>query len=165
MNTEEIVDPVAALKRIAFELERRREATYRMQAYRKAAWVLADLDPEEIALRVQRGTLTDLAQVGPKTAAVAAEAVSGRQPEYLTKLLAEREPLDTGGEAMRAALRGDLHTHSNWTDGGSPPEEMAAAYVQVGHEYAALTDHSPGSPSPVACHPSDCASSWRWSPS
>ncbi len=139
----DIVDPVEALQRIAFELERRRESTYRVQAYRKAAWALAGLDPDEVVRRAERGTLTDVPQVGPKTAKVAAEAAAGSQPTYLTELLADSAPLATGGEAMRSALRGDLHTHSNWTDGGSPPHEMAAAYVQVGHEYAALTDHSP----------------------
>jgi putative hydrolase len=44
---------------------------------------------------------------------------------------------------MRAALRGDCHTHSDWSDGGSPPSEMAAAAQALGHEWIALTDHSP----------------------
>ena len=52
---------------------------------------------------------------------------------------------------MRAALRGDLHAHSNWSDGGSPIEEMVLAAVELGQEWMALTDHSPASPSPTAC--------------
>ena len=44
---------------------------------------------------------------------------------------------------MRAALRGDCHTHSDWSDGGSPPQEMAEAARDLGHEWIALTDHSP----------------------
>ena len=44
---------------------------------------------------------------------------------------------------MRAALRGDCHTHSDWSDGGSPPGEMAEAARALGHEWVALTDHSP----------------------
>ena len=44
---------------------------------------------------------------------------------------------------MRAALRGDCHTHSDWSDGGSPPGEMAEAARALGHEWIALTDHSP----------------------
>jgi putative hydrolase len=44
---------------------------------------------------------------------------------------------------MRAALRGDCHTHSDWSDGGSPPREMAEAARDLGHEWVALTDHSP----------------------
>ncbi len=44
---------------------------------------------------------------------------------------------------MRAQVRGDLHAHSNWSDGGSPIEEMVAAARGLGHDYLALTDHSP----------------------
>jgi DNA polymerase (family 10) len=39
-------------------------------------------------------------------------------------------------------LRGDLHVHSNWSDGGSSIEEMALAARALGREYIALTDHS-----------------------
>jgi putative hydrolase len=40
-------------------------------------------------------------------------------------------------------LRGDCHTHSDWSDGGSPIDEMAEAARDLGHEYMVLTDHSP----------------------
>jgi DNA polymerase (family 10) len=39
-------------------------------------------------------------------------------------------------------LRGDLHVHSEWTDGTLPIAEMAAAAQARGYEYIALTDHS-----------------------
>lgn len=39
-------------------------------------------------------------------------------------------------------IRGDLHAHSNWTDGTTPIEEMAAAARARGYEYLAITDHS-----------------------
>jgi putative hydrolase len=44
---------------------------------------------------------------------------------------------------LLAPLRGDCHTHSDWSDGGSPIEEMALAARGLGHDYIALTDHSP----------------------
>ena len=44
---------------------------------------------------------------------------------------------------MRAALRGDLHCHSSWSDGGSPIEEMVVTAIELGHSYLNLTDHSP----------------------
>ena len=47
------------------------------------------------------------------------------------------------GATLRAALRGDLHSHSDWSDGGSPIEEMAFTAIELGHEYLVLTDHSP----------------------
>ena len=40
-------------------------------------------------------------------------------------------------------LQGDCHSHSDWSDGGSPIREMAEAAKEIGHRYWALTDHSP----------------------
>ena len=40
-------------------------------------------------------------------------------------------------------VRGDTHTHSDWTDGVDSIETMARAARDLGHEYIVLTDHSP----------------------
>jgi histidinol phosphatase-like PHP family hydrolase len=37
--------------------------------------------------------------------------------------------------------RGNLHTHSNRSDGELPPEEVIAAYRAQGYDFLALTDH------------------------
>lgn len=138
------VDPVTALKRIAFLLERQQAETYRVRAYRRAAWRLEGLSPDELRRRIDTSTLTELADVGPRTAAVAMAAAAGDLPDELRKLEpAALVPLTPGGERVRALLRGDLHTHSNWSDGGSPIAEMAQAAIECGHSYIALTDHSP----------------------
>jgi putative hydrolase len=135
---------VDALRRVAFLLERAREETYRVKAYRAAADALAALPDDEVAARAAAGTLTELKGVGPKTAAVAAQAAAGAVPDYLAKLEAAADgPVTTGGAELRALLRGDLHTHSDWSDGGSPVEEMARTARDLGHEYVVLTDHSP----------------------
>jgi putative hydrolase len=133
--------PVQALRQIAFELERGGAPTYRVRAFRRAAQVVAGLAPGELERRLSAGTLEALPGIGATTATVIAEAAAGQQPGYLTRLLGEQPPAES--DAMRAALRGDCHTHSDWSDGGSPPLEMAEAARALGHEWIALTDHSP----------------------
>ncbi len=136
--------PVAALRRVAFLMERGREETRRVQAFRNAAATVLPLSDDEVADRVEAGTLTDLPGIGPSTASVIAAAVRGEVPERLAKLEKEYAgPLTVGGKDLRRALRGDLHSHSDWSDGGSPIEEMAFTAMELGHEYLVLTDHSP----------------------
>jgi putative hydrolase len=118
-----------------------------VKAFRTAAAVVAGLDDAELDRRVRTKTLTDLKGIGDKTAAVVLEAHRGEVPAYLRDLeessAAELTPLAGDAAALRAALKGDLHAHSDWSDGGSPIREMAEAAMSIGHEYLALTDHSP----------------------
>jgi DNA polymerase (family X) len=44
----------------------------------------------------------------------------------------------------RADLRGDCHTHSDWSDGVHSIEQMAETSRALGYEYQVLTDHSQG---------------------
>ena len=135
---------MADLRRIAFLLERAHESSFRVRAFRGAAAALARLDPEAVASRAAAGTLTDVNGVGDVTARCVAESVAGEEPVYLRRLEATAgTPVAEGGAALRAALRGDCHTHSDWSDGGSPIEEMAETARDLGHEYLVLTDHSP----------------------
>jgi putative hydrolase len=138
------IEPAAALRRIAFLLERTRADTYKVKAFRGAAATVLGLPADELRQRAEAGTLRELEGIGRATETVIAEALTGEVPAYLADLeRTSSAPLADGGAHTRKALRGDLHTHSDWSDGGSPIEEMVMTAMELGHEYLALTDHSP----------------------
>ncbi|BCK54347.1 PHP domain-containing protein [Nocardia wallacei] len=140
---EHIPGPVQALREIAFWMERSRAETHRVKAYRRAADVVAALSPEQYDGYRRNGGWQELPGIGPKTADAIAQASAGRLPDRLTELRTAARPIGPDGAPLRKRLRGDLHTHSDWSDGGSPIEEMMRTAVALGHEYCALTDHSP----------------------
>jgi putative hydrolase len=135
---------VADLRHIAFLLERAHESTYRVRAFRGAAAALRGRDLDEIAALATSGELRRLRGVGDVTARCVAESLAGEEPVYLRRLKAtEGAPLADVAAELRAALRGDCHSHTDASDGGSPLEEMVETARDLSHEYLVITDHSP----------------------
>ena len=137
-------DPIADLKRIAFLLEAALEPAFRVNAFRRAAATLQRIGLEEAAERAASGTLQELVGVGEVTERTIIESLRGEEPVYLRRLESTGgRPLAEGAAEIRAAIRGDLHVHSDWSDGGAAIREMAETARDLGHEYMVLTDHSP----------------------
>ena len=137
-------DPVADLRRIAFLLEAAQEPGYRVRAFRGAAATLAELGAEKISLLAESGGLRELPGIGDVTERTILESLRGEEPVYLRRLAStEGRPLAEGAAELRAALRGDLHAHTEASDGHFTIAEMAAVAIELGHQYLAITDHSP----------------------
>ncbi|MET0725376.1 MAG: PHP domain-containing protein [Leifsonia sp.] len=137
------MDPVEALEEIAFRLERELASKYKSKAFRTAAAVISAIPAEEVVAMVADGRLKRASGIGASTYAVIEQATEGRVPDYLADLRARDAETDAPAGALRAQLRGDLHSHTDWSDGTTSIEAMAAAAEAIGHEYLVITDHSP----------------------
>lgn len=135
--------PVEALERVVHCLDRAHEGGFKTKAFIRALDVVRSTPPEEIEERAAAGTLTKLPGVGDATARLITETLRG-ESSYVEKIEAEtRVDLTEEGARYRAALKGDCHLHSLWSDGGASIEAMARTARGLGHEYMVLTDHSP----------------------
>lgn len=137
--------PLDAIDRAIYFLDRAHEGGFKTKAFARARDVLAGLDPDEIAQRSAAGTLVELDGIGSATARLVAEALTGADDlPYLQKLAAETPvPITPEGERYRAALRGDCHLHTRWSDGAVEIDQMVRTAQALGHEYLVVTDHSP----------------------
>ena len=137
------MDPIEALERVAYLQDRGLLPSQKTAAFLNAAAVLRALPDGELHRRLAEGSLTDLAGIGKSTADVISEAAAGRVPKRITDLEATTVVPVNEGADLRAALKGDCHTHSTWSDGGAAVATMARTARDLGHEYLVVTDHSP----------------------
>lgn len=137
------MEAIEALERVAYLQDRGLLPTQKTAAFLKAAEVLKELPAGELEQRLAAGTLLELPGIGKSTAEVITQAAAGRIPKRIADLEASTAIGIGPGAALRAAIKGDCHTHSTWSDGGAPIETMARAAIALGHEYLVVTDHSP----------------------
>ena len=135
--------PVEALERVVHYLDRAHETGFKTKAFVRALEVVRATPPDELVRRAEDGTLTDLEGIGDSTARLITESLKG-DTSYVDKIAAETQIKVTDeGAPYLAALKGDCHLHSLWSDGGATIEAMARTARDLGHDYIVLTDHSP----------------------
>lgn len=113
----------------------------------------AFLWPEEAGEIHKSGrSLTELHSVGPFVAHQLRTWIENPPPreeardplrdDFLT--LAEARKILRCDSAWQNRLRGDLHMHTDWSDGSGTVMEMGEAGKEAGYAYVAITDHSKG---------------------
>jgi putative hydrolase len=141
------VDAIAAaqvLSEIGYLLRQDPDEKFRAKAFSAAAWSLAVERPDLEALHGSN-ELTTLEGVGAGIAKVLAEVLETGHSRYLDRL---REQMKQPARADESVLdfsqyRGDVHSHSNWSDGRATMLEMARGAEAMGYTYLGVTDHSP----------------------
>ena len=100
------MDPVTALRQIAYYKDRAREDPRRVMAYRNAADVVEALTEAQRDKHGAANSWQSLPRIGPETAKVIAQAWAGQEPDVLVELRESAQ--DLGGGEIRAALRGEV---------------------------------------------------------
>jgi len=136
------MEPVLALQQAIHYLDRELAPGQKVRAFERAIEVVVEVGPAEIAARAEADTLTALDGIGKSTAEVITDAIDDNVDGYLARL-DHRSRIPVGaGESVLAALRGDCHVHTTWSDGGGPLRGMVETAMALGHEWLVVTDHS-----------------------
>jgi putative hydrolase len=141
------VDAIAAaqvLSEIGYLLRQDPAEKFRAKAFSAAAWSLAVERPDLAALH-SRNELTSLEGVGAGIAKVLAEIIETGGSRYLDRLRGQMNQPARDDESVLdlGRYQGDVHSHSNWSDGRATMLEMARGAEAMGYHYLGVTDHSP----------------------
>lgn len=140
----EAIAAAQALSEIGYLLRQQEKERYRARAFSAAAWTIALTKPDLEAM-AKAGQLTSLEGVGEGIARVLNELVQSGESRYLKRL---REQMNQPARSDESHLdfadyRGDIHSHTDWSDGRATMLQMAEAAQALGYEYLGITDHSP----------------------
>lgn len=133
-----------ALSEIGYLLRQDPDEKFRAKAFSGAAWSLAIQRPDLASLHGSN-ELTTLEGVGAGIAKVLSDLIENGHSRYLERL---REQMKQPARDDESALdfsryQGDLHSHSDWSDGKATMLEMATGAEAMGYRYLGVTDHSP----------------------
>ena len=132
------------LSEIGYLLRQDPEQRFRAKAFSAAAWSLA-LERPDLASLHKSNELTTIEGVGPGIAKVLTELMETGHSRYLDRLREQmKQPArDDESNLDFAGYEGDVHSHSNWSDGKATMLEMAQGAEAMGYRYLGVTDHSP----------------------
>ena len=138
------VEAAQVLSEIGYLLRQDPEQRFRAKAFSAAAWSLALERPDLASLHNSNG-LTSIEGVGPGIAKVLTELMETGHSRYVNRL---REQMNQPAQPDESRLdfaryQGDVHSHSNWSDGRATMLEMARGAEAMGYRYLGVTDHSP----------------------
>lgn len=146
-------DVAALLEEYALLRKRAGDQPYRVGAYKRAATAVA-LWPDPVMAKINKGWDPQaIPGIGPSLAGVLRE-IADRGTWRGLEESRKRYVLDVGDAKPKKAralakipagaitLRGDLHSHTDATDGRDSILEMGEAAKALGYEYLAITDHS-----------------------
>jgi putative hydrolase len=141
------VDAVAAaqaLSEIGYLLRQNEAERFRAKAFAAAAWSVVISRPDLEALH-RANALTTIEGVGQGIAKVLAGLIETGRSSYLDRLRAEMGQPEREDESQLdlSQYQGDVHSHTNWSDGKATMLEMAKGAQAMGYRYLGVTDHSP----------------------
>ena len=138
------IEAAQTLSEIGYLLRQDAKEVFRAKAFSAAAWSLT-LERPDLAALHRDGHLTSIEGVGAGIAKVLAELVETGQSRYLARLREEmRQPARDDESALDfSRYQGDIHSHTDWSDGRATMLEMAEGARALGYRYLGVTDHSP----------------------
>jgi putative hydrolase len=138
------IEAAQALSEIGYLLRQDPKEVFRAKAFSMASWSIA-LERPDLAALHKAGSLTTIEGVGAGIAKVLSELIETGSSRYLERLREEmKQPPGDGESAIDFAhYKGDVHSHTKWSDGRATMLQMAEGARALGYSYLGVTDHSP----------------------